>query len=182
MPSHDEASAKVVDARIDQILPLHFSYITPETRLLNVGGRYPTRTGHIHVVSVAYENLSNRKAKPEDAPSLGVWSLLQWGRQYHNRFFEMVLPKAMAAQPPEDEQNQRRERRGIAEIEGVLHQMEQQWEQELIANAPETVKASVRGIVGDWSRRFGAALPDGASTNLEAHIADLVDHCGPSRP
>jgi hypothetical protein len=45
----------------------------------------------------AYENLLNRRVKPEDAPSLGAWSLLIWARQYRNRFFEQLLPKAMSA-------------------------------------------------------------------------------------
>ena len=45
----------------------------------------------------AYENLENRKARPEDGPSLGAWALLKWARDYRNRFFEQLLPKAIAA-------------------------------------------------------------------------------------
>ena len=58
-----------------------------------------------------YGALENRQAKPDDAPSLGAWSLLCWARQYRNRFFEKILPKAMLNRPPEDGENQRQEKK-----------------------------------------------------------------------
>jgi len=67
-----------------------------------------------------YGALENRRLKPTDAPSLGAWSLLVWARQYRNRFFEQVLPKAMLNKPPEDEENQRQEKKSIAEIRAIL--------------------------------------------------------------
>ena len=68
----------------------------------------------------AYQHLANRKAKPEDAPSLGAWSLLQWARKYQNRFFEQVLPLAMKNKPAEDEENIRGERKSIDQIRRIL--------------------------------------------------------------
>jgi hypothetical protein len=72
-----------------------------------------------------YGALENRRAKPEDAPSLGAWSLLLWARQYRNRFFEQVLPKAMMNKPPEDEENIRDENRKIEDIVKILRQYQQ---------------------------------------------------------
>ena len=73
----------------------------------------------------AHENLSNRRVKPIDAPGVGAWAMLEWARQYRNRFFEQVLPKAMAAHSQEDEDaaNVRRERMALEEIDELLAQM-----------------------------------------------------------
>jgi hypothetical protein len=122
----------------------------------------------------AYENLSNRRATPGDAPSLGAWSLLQWARQYKNRFFEQVLPRAMAAHDSNDEQN---ERTSIAEIERILEGLNQQWAEELVANLPETVRAKVRSILEDWARRSALTIPSEAKADLEAHLGRLVQDC-----
>lgn len=73
----------------------------------------------------AYEHLVDRRTKPSDAPTAGAWALLQWARRYQNRFFEMVLPKAMNARTQDDEDaaNVRRERMALAEIEELLAKM-----------------------------------------------------------
>jgi len=60
-----------------------------------------------------YENLENKRVKASDAPSCGVWALLKWAKEYRNRFFEQVLPKAMLNKPPEDEDNIRQEKRAL---------------------------------------------------------------------
>jgi len=73
----------------------------------------------------AYEHLVDRRTKPADAPTAGAWALLTWSRRYQNRFFEMVLPKAMNARTQDDEDaaNVRRERMAIDEIRGLLAEM-----------------------------------------------------------
>jgi hypothetical protein len=124
-----------------------------------------------------YQHLANRNAKPESAPSLGAWNLLQWARRYKNRFFEQVLPKAMAAKPPEDEENIRREKTRIEEMERVLRELNQQWAEELVANVPETVRAKVRSILEDWARRSAMTIPSEAKADLEAHVGRLVQDC-----
>lgn len=43
-----------------------------------------------------YGNLDNKMADPEEAPTLGAWSMLCWARGNRNRFFEHMLPKAIA--------------------------------------------------------------------------------------
>ncbi len=68
----------------------------------------------------AYENLQNRKATPESAPTLGAWSLLTWARGARNRFFEQVLPKALANKPPDEEENHRQEKKSIEEVRRIL--------------------------------------------------------------
>lgn len=45
-----------------------------------------------------YENLDNKRATPATAPCLGAWSMLKWARESPSRFFEHLLPKAIAAQ------------------------------------------------------------------------------------
>lgn len=124
-----------------------------------------------------YQNLENRRAKPENAPSLGAWSLLLWARQYRNRFFEQVLPKAMLNAPSEDEENIRQERKSIAEIQGILGKFHESWEDDLRADTPATIQAGVQSRLTDWARRFGLSLPDGAQAGLEAHIGRFVQDC-----
>jgi hypothetical protein len=128
-------------------------------------------------VAWVYEHLADRNVKPQDAPTVGAWSLLTWARRYKNRFFEMVLPKAMAAHTDEEEKNQRAERRSIDEIRGILEELNQQWAEDLAANVSETVKAKVRGIVEDWARRSALTIPNEAKTDLEGHIGGLVQDC-----
>jgi hypothetical protein len=72
----------------------------------------------------AYENLANRRIKASDAPSCGAWALLEWARQYRNRFFEQVLPKAMLSKPPEEEANVREAELRAEEIELVLQKFD----------------------------------------------------------
>jgi hypothetical protein len=122
-----------------------------------------------------YQHLANRNAKPENAPSLGAWSLLQWARQYKNRFFEQVLPRAMLNKPDEEKKEQvRREKSKIEDIKALLEELNQQSAEELAANVPESIKAKVRGILEDWERRSALTIPNEANADLQAHIARLV--------
>jgi hypothetical protein len=74
-----------------------------------------------------YQNLGRGKVKPEDAPSLGAWNLLAWAKDYRSRFFEQILPKAMAAQSKgtDDEDASRREKLAVGEIKKVLSQLQE---------------------------------------------------------
>ena len=51
-----------------------------------------------------YGRLADKSTKPQDAPSSGAWDLLVWSRRYRSRFFENLLPKALAAKPKELEE------------------------------------------------------------------------------
>jgi hypothetical protein len=72
-----------------------------------------------------YDHLVDDGTKPSDAPTAGAWALLRWARRYQNRFFEMVLPKAMNARSQDDEDaaNIRRERMAIEEVQKLLAEM-----------------------------------------------------------
>jgi hypothetical protein len=72
----------------------------------------------------AYEHLANRRIKASDAPSCGAWALLEWARQYRNRFFEQVLPKAMLNKPSEADENVREAEMRAEEIEAVLRKFD----------------------------------------------------------
>ncbi len=126
-------------------------------------------------VQWVYAHLADRNVKPEDAPTAGAWSLLIWARQYKNRFFEQVLPKAQSDTSNEEEQV-KAEKKSIAEIRGIIQQMEEQADAELAADVPAAVRERVRAVLDDWGRRFGLTLPDGATAALAAHVA-LVHDC-----
>lgn len=71
-----------------------------------------------------YHHLSNTAIKRGDAPSLGAWNLLEWARQYRSRFFEQMLPKAMAAKAKEgdDDEAHKDNHRSVEEIRKILQQ------------------------------------------------------------
>ncbi len=124
-----------------------------------------------------YQNIENRGVKPENAPSLGAWSLLKWARDYRNRFFEQILPKALVNKPANETEGTRRERKSIAEVERSFADLDESWRAELIVNTPATILAGVRSRLTDWAGRFGLVLPNGAQAILEAHLAEFVHDC-----
>jgi hypothetical protein len=77
----------------------------------------------IRDVNWVYANIANRQTKPEDAPGPGAWGLLQWARKYQVKFYETLLPKAMAAKRPEDDENIRQEKKSIDQIRAILKKM-----------------------------------------------------------
>ena len=128
----------------------------------------------------AYERLEDRGARPEDAPSLGAWALLKWARDYRNRFFEQVLPKALAASKaggagggddPEDADP------GIEEIERMLEGLHTAWEEALAQDVPGVVAAKVYSLLHDWKWRFSLELPTDAKDSLSRRLAALANDC-----
>lgn len=75
-------------------------------------------------VQWVYAHLADRNVQPQNAPTAGAWALLIWARQYKNRFFEQVLPKAQSDTSDEDEMV-KAEKKSIAEIRGIIQQMEE---------------------------------------------------------
>jgi hypothetical protein len=132
-----------------------------------------------------YQHLQDRQATAESAPTLGAWSLLTWARGARNRFYEQLLPRALANKPPEEEENQRQEKRSIAEIRSLLVKFNEQAEEErqreleekLRADTPATIHEGVRSRLTNWAGRFGLSLPDGAQANLEVYLAAFVHDC-----
>ena len=121
-----------------------------------------------------YQHLENKGARPEQAPSAGAWSLLVWARKYQSRFFEQLLPKALAAKPAEDEQKVRREKRRIEEIEAMLEKLEEDSKEELRADTPKVISEKVNFLVDDWGRQFGLTIPADAQADLAVDVGHLV--------
>jgi hypothetical protein len=71
-----------------------------------------------------YEHLENKQIQVSDAPSLGAWSLLKWARESRNRFFEQLIPKAIAAKQKQadDQEFSRKEQVSIEEVEDMLEE------------------------------------------------------------
>jgi hypothetical protein len=122
----------------------------------------------------AYEHLANRSIKASDAPSCGAWALLEWAREYRNRFFEQVLPKAMLNKPPEEEENIRHEKRRIEEIERILKQFEEGMDEELRADVPGVLQQRVRDMLSNWVQQYGVSIPADARTHLDSAIVGLI--------
>ena len=96
-----------------------------------------------------YSNM-NRRVGPEDAPSGGTWGLLCWSRKYQIKFYEVLLPKALANRPAVDEENQRQEKKSIADIRTVLTKFKDKGEEELRRNCWPTLRQrSGRGSGAD---------------------------------
>jgi len=127
----------------------------------------------------AYENLENRKARPEDAPSVGAWSLLKWAKEYRNRFFEQLVPKAMAARTKRVEEDGLGENAdpGLEEVKKMLADLHWQWEESLAKDTPGTIQEKVRDFLSDWTRRFDVAVSAEAAETLRLQMAGLAGDC-----
>ena len=127
-----------------------------------------------------YSNM-NRRVGPEDAPSGGAWGLLCWSRKYQIKFYEALLPKALANRPPQDEENIRAEKKSIAEVRGILQKFkdagEAELQRDLLANVPATIQAGVRSRLTDWAKHFALNLADDARVGLEARICGFIQDC-----
>lgn len=126
----------------------------------------------------AYENLENKQARPEDAPSVGAWSLLKWARDYRNRFFEQLVPRAMAARAKQEETSAEADvDPGLDEVRTLLEGIRQQMEESLATDVPAVVQHQVGGVLSEWCKRFGVTLPDGAAESLRLHVVGVAKNC-----
>lgn len=125
-----------------------------------------------------YERLEDRRAKPEDAPSLGAWSLLIWARGARNRFFEQLLPKALAKQSEAgDATGQFADDPDLGDLKKMLDDLTAGWEASLAKDVPGTVLRDVRSELGSWQERFPMELPADACKSLERRMAGLAGRC-----
>lgn len=114
-----------------------------------------------------------RARKP--APSYGAVNLMEYAATNRKGFMD-ILQKVKPGDSG-DAENVRREKMSIAEIQQVLGELNQQWADELVANVPETIRATVRRILDGWARRSALMIHSEAKADLEAHIAGLVQEC-----
>ena len=115
-----------------------------------------------------------RARKP--APSYGAVNLMEFAATNRKGFMD-ILQRVKPATDDGDEENIQREKKSIAEIRGILEQLNQKWAEDLAANVPETVRAKVRSLLEDWARRSALTIPNEAKADLEAHISRLVEDC-----
>jgi len=102
----------------------------------------------------AYGHLENTLVKPEEAPSTGAWGVLKWARQYRNRFFEHLLPKALIVKDKQEAQGASVFDRdmGLDEIRRLLEQVKCAKKEV----SRERVKHSQGG--GEQNRQAGTGL------------------------
>jgi hypothetical protein len=124
-----------------------------------------------------YENLARKGVTARDAPSLGAWSLLIWARQDRNRFFEQMLPKAMASI-----EKKTKEDSGLVEYDGGFKDLDKmladhqlQWERDAVADMDATIKKTVLSRVGDWECRFHLELAPDARESWALKMMRIVD-------
>ena len=126
-----------------------------------------------------YQHLLVRGVKFEDAPSPGAWAMLQWAKRNQNRFFENVMPKAVAAKEKATEavpgELPDEYRQDTSEIKKMLADHHLQWEQEAVADTAQAVKDKVAAEVSDWRRRFGLELPGEACESWGLQMIELAD-------
>jgi len=101
-----EAAWEVMIEKYPPILAVEVSESSSDEQLPDIGDDALERfsnTSHNLTRDIlwVYESLEDKRIQIEDAPSLGAWSLLRWARDYRNRFFEQLLPKALASKKDE---------------------------------------------------------------------------------
>lgn len=91
-----------------------------------VEGENGKSSGSVNLMSDirwVYSQLENKKVKAKDAPTAGAWSLLQWARKYQSRFFEQLLPKALAKDTGAESDIEKREAEAIEDINDMLRRL-----------------------------------------------------------
>ena len=123
----------------------------------------------------AYDNAANAKAKPEDAPSVGAWSLLKWARDNRNRFFEQLVPKAMATKAKEDTRDEGEDNVDpeLEEVRRTMRMLRRNWHESLSRDLDGTICSRVEEVVGEWCSKYGKAGKE-AVEELSASMAGIV--------
>ncbi len=94
-------------------------------------------------------------------------------RQALARITPPTNPKAQSDGNP-DEVMIKQERKSIAEVRGILEQMNEQADEQLAADTSEAVQKRVAVMLDDWSRQHGVTLPDGSAASLAVRVGSLV--------
>ena len=181
--SRADANEESWQAMIDQFPPLPGSgedqspggYYSIELVDVN-SGDFDDQADLVRDTLWAYESLCMKGVEAEDAPSLGAWSLLNWARQNRNRFFEVLLPKAMAAKEKQPDHGESvMEDPGIKDIEKMLADLQLDWERNAVADTDETIKSTVESHMSGWELRFQLDLGAEARESWMLQMVKLVD-------
>jgi hypothetical protein len=100
----------------------------------------------------------------------------RWARENNNRFFEHLLPKALAIRnkTEAEEESYREEERRIEEIGKMARAAHRNWDEALAADVPGTIRESVRSALDCLARRYELSLPDVAWPKLAARMVELA--------
>ena len=82
------------------------------------------------------------RRSPKAHTKRSPWSLLKWARDYRNRFFEQMVPKAMAARAKHEESDEQGADTdlGLEEVRKMLDGVNQQMEESLATDVPAVVQ------------------------------------------
>jgi len=124
-----------------------------------------------------YSKLACAHILPEDAPSAGAWSLLQWAKGHKDRFYEQTMPKAIATRKKREAEELVDDSYvdNMENIKMSLHATHVNMEERLIANTSETIKQRVKSSGADWQRRFGLNIPREPMESWERQMIHVVD-------
>jgi len=95
-----------------------------------------------------YQHVDYPQVGLDQAPGLGAWSLLQWARRNRDRFFEHMLPKAMAAKKDKGGEQ------GGASSATYDYKSDEHIMQLLKPRLPESIDEIVEENLRDWETVF----------------------------
>jgi hypothetical protein len=124
-----------------------------------------------------YQHIAVAVVKPEDAPTPGAWALFKWAKRNEDRFFEHVMPKAIASNkspdPFSDEGDQADP--SIGELQNMLDELFASWEEHAVENVAHVVKNEVSKKIAEWRSRSGLSLSTESTDCLTWQMIALVD-------
>lgn len=132
-------------------------------------------------VNWVYAHLGDAEIAPVDFPSLGAWSLWHWARVNSNRFFEQLLPKALAARQKREteEAADRRERERLDDLEQMIDERKRAAATGLAEELGRDVKRAASTkfrTLSEWERQFQLpATSRKALDGLRARMVELAE-------
>jgi hypothetical protein len=111
----------------------------------------------------------------QPAPSYGAVNLMEFAATNRKGFMDIL--QRVKPEGSGDEENVKRERKTLAEIEDLLGRMQQQADESLLADVPNVVQNRVGSLLSDWSRQHSPTLSNAAMASLQANVSALVHGC-----
>ena len=112
----------------------------------------------------------DRARKP--APSYGAVNLMEFAATNRKGFMDIL----QRVKPGEngDEENIRREKVKIREIQRILDEMNEGMDADLRADVPKVLQQRVRDMLSNWIKHSGVALADDSRAHLDSAIVTLI--------
>ncbi len=111
-----------------------------------------------------------RARKP--APSYGAVNLMEFAATNRKGFMDIL----QRVKPGDngDEENIRREKMKIGEIQRILDEINEGMDAELRADVPKVLQQRVRDMLSNWVKHSGVALADDSRAHLDSAIVTLI--------